>query len=124
MRVDSSVVLIPLFRVDVPASSEGVRLRTEFPRTETDDEIELVEVFRPVHLTAREHLRGGEVLEIFVVCDDVNRGGGTFKIVTPGAESLEDGEELFVVRVIVQLGRGKGARVESNRAHLIIRTKE
>ena len=109
MRVDSSVVLIPLFRVDVPASSKGVRFRTEFPRTETDDEVELVEVLGPARLTAREHLRGGEVLEIFVVRDNVDRGGGTFQIMAPGAKGLEYGEELLVVHVIVQFRRGKGA---------------
>jgi len=38
-----------------------------------------------------------------VVCDDVNRGGGAFKIVAPVLECLKDGKEFLVVGVVVQL---------------------
>ena len=38
-----SVVLIPLFGVDVPASSEGIRLSSEASGAETNDEVELGE---------------------------------------------------------------------------------
>ena len=41
--INSSVVLIPLFGIDVPASSEGIRLRAELSGTETNDHIELEE---------------------------------------------------------------------------------
>ena len=34
-----SVVLIPLFGIDVLASSEGIRFRAELPRTEANDHI-------------------------------------------------------------------------------------
>jgi hypothetical protein len=62
--ISSSVVLIPLFGVDVPASSEGIRLGSEFTRTETDNEIELVEIFRPTGLSTGKHLRSSEILKI------------------------------------------------------------
>jgi hypothetical protein len=84
--ISSSVVLIPLFGVDVPASSEGIRLGSEFTRTETDNEIELVEIFRPTGLSAGKHLCSSEILKIFVICDDVDRNRGTFEVMTKTIE--------------------------------------
>ena len=43
MRIDVSIVLIPLFGVDVPVSSEGIRLSSEVSRAEANDEVELGE---------------------------------------------------------------------------------
>jgi hypothetical protein len=45
MSVHLSVVLIPLFGIDVPASSKGIWFNSKFSGTETDDHIELVEEF-------------------------------------------------------------------------------
>jgi len=42
--VDLSIVPIPLFWVDVPASSEGIGLSSEASRAEADGEVELGEV--------------------------------------------------------------------------------
>jgi hypothetical protein len=86
--IGSSVVLIPLFGVDVPASSEGIRLGSEFTRTETENEIELVEIFRPTGLTTGKHLRSSEILKIFVICDDVDWNRGTFEVM---AKTIEGG---------------------------------
>ena len=41
MRVDISIVLIPLFGIDIPASSEGIRFRAKLPGMEANDHIEL-----------------------------------------------------------------------------------
>jgi len=54
MRVNLSVVLIPLFGIDIPASSKGIWFSSKFSGTETDDHIELVEEFRPTSLMVRE----------------------------------------------------------------------
>ena len=43
MWIDVSVVLILLFGVDVPASSEGIRLSSEVSRVEVNNEVELGE---------------------------------------------------------------------------------
>ena len=72
-------------------------------------------------LASREYFGRGEVDEIFVVGDDVNWRGGTLQIVSPRAKSLEDGEKLLIVRVVVQLGRGERTRVESDRVNLAVR---
>ena len=41
MQIDASIVLIPFFGVDIPSSSEGIRLSSEASRVETNDEVEL-----------------------------------------------------------------------------------
>ena len=43
MWIDASIALILLFGVDVPASSEGIRLSSEASRAEMNDEVELGE---------------------------------------------------------------------------------
>jgi hypothetical protein len=45
MRVNLSIVLIPLFGIDVPASNKGILFGSKFSRMEMDDHIELVEEF-------------------------------------------------------------------------------
>jgi hypothetical protein len=120
MGIGSSVVLIPLFGVDVPASSEGIGLCSEFTRTETDNEVELVEVFRPTGLTTGKHLRSSEVLEVLVVRDDVGGNGRAFEVMMPLSESFENGKEFFVVRIVVQLRSSESTRIEHNGTKLVI----
>ena len=43
MWIDTRVVLIFLFGVDIPVSSEGIRLSSEVSRMEMNDEVELGE---------------------------------------------------------------------------------
>ena len=43
LEIHLSIVLIPLFGIDVPASSEGIRFHTGFSGMETNDHIELKE---------------------------------------------------------------------------------
>ena len=43
VRVDMSVVLIPLFGINVPASSEGIRLHAKSTRAKADNHVELGE---------------------------------------------------------------------------------
>jgi len=69
-----------------------------------------------------ENLRGRKILQVFVVGHDVNREGRALQVVTPALESLKDSEELLVMSIIVQLGRGQSVRVEHNRLYLVVRT--
>jgi hypothetical protein len=57
---------------------------------------------------------GAEILEVLVVCDNVNRHQSTLKIMSPDTESLKDSQEFFIVSVIVQFRHGKGTGVECN----------
>ena len=43
--IDVSIVLIPLFGVDIPSSSEGIRLSSEASRAEMNNKVELSEEF-------------------------------------------------------------------------------
>jgi hypothetical protein len=73
MRVNLSIVLIPLFGIDVPASSKGIWFSSKFSGTETDDHIELVEEFWPMSLMAREESGSRKILKVLMVRDNVNR---------------------------------------------------
>ena len=57
-----------------------------------------------------------------MVSDNVNRGGGTFKVMPPRAKSFVDGEELLIVSIVVQLRCSKRPEEESDQADLLIRT--
>ena len=92
MRVDVSVVLIPLFGIDVPAPSEGIRLRAKSSRTEVDDHIELGEELRPAGLPAGQEFSVSKVLEVLVVGDNIDQSRGAFEVVSPSPEGLVDGE--------------------------------
>ena len=82
--------------------------------------IELAKEFRPSGLAARQELSGGEVFQVFVVCDDIYGGGGAFQVVVPGGECLKDHQELLIVNIIVQLCSGKGVGVKGNGVDLIV----
>jgi len=60
--INTSVATIPLFGVDVPSSSESVRLGTKFSGTEMNDEVELREELGPLGLPVGEDFRGREIL--------------------------------------------------------------
>ena len=49
-RINGSIVTIPPFRIDIPASSERVGFGAQTPRVEADDKIELGKVLGPMGL--------------------------------------------------------------------------
>ena len=102
-----SIVPIPLFWVNVPMVSEGIRLFSEASRAEADGEVELGEVLQPAGLTVGQDLGAGEILQVLVVGDHIDWRGGTLEVVSPVLEGLEDGQELLVMGIIVQLGGGQ-----------------
>ena len=119
--IDASIVLIPLFGVDVPVSSEGIRLSSKASGVETNDEVELGEELQPAGLPPSQELGGCKVLQVLVVGDDVNGNCGAFKIVVPGPKSLVDSEELLVMGVIVELQSGQSPGIVGDRPNLLIR---
>ena len=66
-----------------------------------DDEVELVEIFRPTCLAACEHLHGSKVLKVLMVSHRVNGGSRALKVMVPRVECLKDGKELLIVCVII-----------------------
>ena len=101
------MVPIPLFWVDVPMVSEGIRLCSEASRVEADGKVELGEVLQPAGLTAGQDLGAGEILQVLVVGDHIDRRGGALEVVAPVLEGLEDGQQLLVMGIIVQLRGGQ-----------------
>ena len=88
-------------------ASEGIGLCSEVSRAEADGEVELGEVLRPVGLTAGQDLGTGEVLQVLVVGNHIDWRGGALKVMSPVLESLEDGQQLLVMGIIVQLRGGQ-----------------
>ena len=115
VRVNSSVVPIPLFWVDVPMASEGIGLCSKASRVEADGEVELGEVLQPVGLTVGQDLGAGEVFQVLVVSHHIDQRGGALKIMSPVLEGLKDGQQLLVMGVIIQLRSGHSPRVVSDR---------
>ena len=107
VRIYTSVVPIPLFWVDVPTASEGIGLCSEAFRAEADGEVELGEVLRPAGLTVGQDLGTGEVLQVLVVSDHIDQRGGALEVMSPVLESLEVGQQLLVMGIIVQLRGGQ-----------------
>ena len=103
VRIYASVVPIPLFWVNIPTASEGIRLCSKVSRAEVDGEVELGEVLQPAGLTAGQDLGAGEILQVLVVGDHIDWRGGTLEVVSPVLEGLEDGQQLLVMGIIVQL---------------------
>ncbi|KIO02894.1 hypothetical protein M404DRAFT_146779, partial [Pisolithus tinctorius Marx 270] len=69
----------------------------------------------PAGLSTGENLRSGKILKVFVVCHHV---------MLPMAESLEDGQQLLVMGIIVEFWHGHGVGVESDWAEFTIRAGE
>jgi len=72
VRVDCGVASIPLFWIDIPLSSEGIRFGTKMTRVEPVDKVELGEVLGPPHLPPGQHLGSRKILKIFMICNNVN----------------------------------------------------
>ena len=69
---------------------KGVWLLTELPGLKTNYHVEHRKVLRPLRLTTREQLRGGKILEVFVISDNVDCMDGGLKVMSPCFESFED----------------------------------
>ena len=105
--IDMGVVLIPLFGVDIPASSVSIRLSSKASGVEVNDEVELGEELQPAGLLQSQEFSGCKVLQVLVISDNVNQSCRAFKIVVPEPKSLVDSKELLVMGVIVELQSGQ-----------------
>ena len=81
MQIDASVVLTLLFRVDIPASSEGIRLSSKVFRVEVNNKVELGEELQLMDLLPSQEFGGCKVLQVLVVGDNVNQSCKAFKII-------------------------------------------
>ena len=76
-------------------------------------ELEVVfgEKHGPTSLTTIEEMRRHKIFEVFMVRDDSDRVGGADEPGTHITESVDNGEEFFVMDFIINFGRGEFARV-------------
>ena len=101
VKVDYGIASIPLFRIDIPSSSESVWFGTEMTRMEPDDKIELGEILGPLHLPLDQHLGSRKILKVYIICNNINGIGWTFQIVSPNLESFKDSKQFLVIHVVV-----------------------
>jgi len=87
---------------------------------ETDDEVELGKIFRPLRLAAVQEFCRGKVFEILVIGDDINGGHGTFEVVTPDLEGFVDSKQFLIVDVVIQFRGGEGSGVECHGMELAV----
>ena len=73
VRIYGGIVAASLLRVDVASSSQNIRFGSELARAETDDKVELQQIFGPSDLSSGEEFGGCKIFEIFVVSDNVNQ---------------------------------------------------
>ena len=90
VRINRGIITSPLFRVDIPSSSESIRFGTQMARMETDNKIEGGKELGPVHLTPSGNLSSSEVLKIFVIGNDINQVACTLKVMMPSFKSFAD----------------------------------
>jgi len=103
VRVDYGIASIPLFRIDIPSSSESIWFGAETTRAEPDDKVELEEILRPPCLPPGQYLSSRKILKILMIHNNVDEIGQTFQIVSPNLESFENGKQFLVMCAIVQL---------------------
>ena len=120
VKVDYGIASIPLFRIDIPSSSESVWFGTEMTRMEPDDKIELGEILGPLHLPLDQHLGSRKILKVYIICNNINGIGWTFQIVSPNLESFKDSKQFLVMYVVIQLYHSKSIGVKRNQMNFII----
>ena len=72
VRVNYDVASIPLFRIDVPSSSESIQFSTETTRVEPDNKVELGEVLGLPHLPPDQYLGSRKILKVLMICNNVD----------------------------------------------------
>jgi len=120
VKVDCGVASIPLFRIDVPLSSESIQFGAKMTRVESDNKVELGEVLGPPCLPLGQYLGSKKILKVLMIHNNVNGIGRTFQIVPPNLESFEDDKQFLVMYVVVQLCCSKSVRVKGNWVNFII----
>jgi hypothetical protein len=99
VQIHNCIIATLLFRVDIPLSSQCIGFSTKLTRTETDDEVEGQEELRPARLVPSEEFCCTEILQIFVISDDINRVWSTLEIMAPCPEGLMDCKKFLIMDV-------------------------
>ena len=58
VRIYGGIVPASLLSVDIPSSSQGIRIRSKTAGAETDDKVKLRHIFGPMNLSSGEEFCG------------------------------------------------------------------
>ena len=72
VRVDCGIASIPLFRIDVPSSSESIWFGAETTRVEPDNKIELEEILGPLCLPPGQYLGSRKILKVLMIHNNID----------------------------------------------------
>src|SRR5882724_1878965 len=106
--------------IDIFTTGQRIWFGTQPSCTVADQVVEPREVLQPTDLAMRELLGGCEVLKVLVIGEHEYDMSRAFQVVVPLSEGLEDGEQLFVVYLIVELCRLHAAGVECDWVNVAI----
>src|SRR6202795_2556587 len=104
----------------VCAAGEGVRLAHALSWLVVEGEVEVGQVERPSGLAAVELLGGPEVLEVLMVCPDLEGLARAFQVVSPLFQRSDDRQHFHVMDLIVAFDWGQAFGLESNRMVLSV----
>src|SRR5882724_428472 len=90
--IDAGIVAIPLFKIDIPSSSECVGFGSKYSRMETDHQVETGKLFGPMCLSTREDFGHWKVFQIPMIGDHIDRKSRAFKVMLPSFESFKNCE--------------------------------
>ena len=65
-------------------------------------------------LSTGQNFSGREILKVLVIHNNINGSSRAFQVVSPDMESFKNGQEFFVMGVIVEFGRAEGMGMECN----------
>ena len=98
VRVNYGIASIPPFRIDVLLSSKSVQFGA---RAEPNDKVELGEILGPLCLPPGQYLGSRKILKVFMICNNIDRIGWTFQIVSPNLEGFKGGKQFLVMCVVI-----------------------
>ena len=89
-------------------------------RIEPNNKIELQKILGLLYLSAGQYLGNREVLKVVVIYNNVNEKGQTLEIVASDFESFKNGQEFFVIDIMIQLHGDESPGVKDNWVNFII----
>ena len=84
--------------------------------------VEILEVFDPMGLLARDFMGLMEVLEVFVVSMDLNRISSAKEEGSSHLEAKEDCSKFFVISIIIAFCREKTSAIKANGINTIVKS--
>ena len=107
VKVDYSIANISSLKIDIPLSSESIQFSTKISKAKPNDKIKLGEIFKPLCLSANQHLGSRKILKIFIIYNNVDRKYQTFEIMALNFESFKYGQKFLIMNAIIQLYQNK-----------------